>query len=129
MFGERSAIGSIGHTLCWYANEVRFRRGIVYFDHGVFVRREALVRVEGVPDLDIFEDTALSDRLRRLGPPAQSPLTVITSARRFRQRGIYRQALLNQALKLCYHLRVDPQVLNRWYERSAAINVRYEDAP
>ncbi|HAN46854.1 MAG TPA: glycosyl transferase [Cyanobacteria bacterium UBA8156] len=113
----------------WYANEIRFRRGIVYFDHGVFVRRVALVQVGGVPDLDIFEDTALSDRLRRLGPPAQSPLTVITSARRFRQRGIYRQALLNQALKLCYHLRVDPLVLNRWYEQSFPINVQYEDAP
>ncbi len=113
----------------WYANEVRFRRGIVYFDHGVFVRREALVQVGGVPDLDIFEDTALSDRLRRLGFPTQSPLTVVTSARRFQRRGIYQQALLNQALKLCYHLRVDPQVLNRWYEQSFPINVQYEDVP
>ncbi|MGQ9865768.1 MAG: glycosyltransferase [Pseudanabaenaceae cyanobacterium] len=113
----------------WYANEVRFRRGIVYFDHGVFVRREALVQVGGVPDWDIFEDTALSERLRRLGAPAQSPWTVTTSARRFRQRGIYRQALLNQALKLCYHLRVDPRVLNRWYEQSFPINVQYEDTP
>ena len=56
------------------------------------------------------------------------PGTVVTSARRYQRRGIYRQALLNQTLKLMYHLNLDPRWMNRVYERQAQINVSYDDA-
>lgn len=110
----------------WYSTYQRGQRGgILYFDHCVFVRRVILEKICGVPDLDIFEDTALSEALRQYGQPAIAPGNVITSARRFRDRGIYQHALLNQWLKLTYHLGLDPRLLNHWYERKAQINVRY----
>ncbi|PSN17813.1 glycosyl transferase [filamentous cyanobacterium CCP5] len=112
----------------WYSTAVRSRWSrILYFDHCLFARRDLLLRVGGVPDLDIFEDTALSQRLRSLAPPCILPATAVTSARRFRQRGIYQQALLNQGLKLLYHARLDPAWLNRLYEQRSQINVSYDD--
>jgi hypothetical protein len=89
------------------------------------VRRSLLTEIGGVPDLDIFEDTVLSQRLGQYGAPLILPGTVVTSARRYRSRGIYRQAVLNQMLKAMYHLRLDPRWMNFLYERNTQINVLY----
>lgn len=51
---------------------------------------------------------------------------VVTSARRFRDRGLYQQAALNQLLKVMYHANLNPQRLNWLYERKSQINVGYE---
>ena len=111
----------------WYSTQVRSRSGILYLDHCIFARRQALIEVGGVPDMDIFEDTALSLALRRLGMPAIVDAKVVTSARRFRDRGVYRQAMLNQMLKVMYYANLEPQRLNWLYERKSQINVGYKD--
>ena len=112
----------------WYSNNVRVRRkGIVYFDHCPFISRQVLAEIGNVPDLDIFEDTVLSDRLCQFSKPVMLQGKVITSARRFHQRGIYRHAMLNQLLKMCYHLNLDPRWLNRLYEQKVGINVKYDN--
>jgi hypothetical protein len=110
----------------WYSNTVRPRWGrILYLDHCLAVRRSLLHKIGGVPDMDIFEDTVLSQRLGKYGPPLVLPATVITSGRRYRDRGIYQQAVLNQILKVMYHLQLDPRWMNRLYERNVQINVAY----
>ena len=114
------------HFTSWYSNNVRFKqKGIVYLDHCPFIDRKILAQIENIPDLDIFEDTVLSDRLRQFSKPMLVEGKVITSARRFRQRGIYRHAALNQILKLCYLLNIDPKYLNRLYEKNYSINTKY----
>lgn len=113
----------------WYSSAVRPRWGqILYLDHCPAVRRSLLDDIGGVPDMDIFEDTALSRCLQPSGAPAILPGRVVTSARRYRDRGVYRQALMNQTLKLMYHLNLDPQWMNRLYERKVQINVTYADS-
>ena len=112
----------------WYSTEVRSRSGILYLDHCIFARRQALLDIGGVPDMDIFEDTALSLALKGLGAPAMVSGKVVTSARRFRDRGLYKQAALNQLLKLMYYANLDPQRLNWLYERKSQINVGYEES-
>lgn len=110
----------------WYSNRVRSQHGhILYLDHCIFARRSLLQEIGGVPDMDIFEDTALSQRLRQFGAPVLIEQPVITSARRFRQRGVYRQAAINQLLKLMYHARLDPAWMNWLYESRSQINVSY----
>ncbi len=110
----------------WYSTQVRPRwSGILYLDHCIFARRSHLVAIGGVPDMDIFEDTVLSQRLAQYGKPHILNGTITTSARRYRTRGVYRHAIVNQTLKACYHLRMDPQWLNRLYEQSTQINVTY----
>ena len=115
------------HFTSWYSNHVRLKqKGIVYFDHCPFIDRQVLAEIGNVPDLDIFEDTLLSKRLCQFSKPALTQGKVITSARRFHQRGIYRHAMLNQLLKICYHFNIDPKMLNRLYEQKASINVKYD---
>jgi glycosyltransferase involved in cell wall biosynthesis len=114
------------HFTSWYSDNVRVKRkGIVYLDHCPFVNRQVLAEIGNVPDLDIFEDTVLSDRLRQFSKPVLAQGKVITSARRFHQRGIYRHAMLNQWLKVCYHFNIDPKFLNRIYEKRYSINTKY----
>ncbi|PZO09365.1 MAG: glycosyl transferase [Leptolyngbya foveolarum] len=110
----------------WYSTEVRSRTGILYLDHCIFARRQALLEIGGVPDIDIFEDTALSLALKPQGLPEIVPGKVVTSARRFRDRGLYQQAALNQLLKVMYHANLNPQRLNWLYERKSQINVGYK---
>lgn len=115
----------------WYSTWVRSRQDILYLDHCIFATQAALSAVGGVPDMDIFEDTALSIALRDYGRSvgvkgvAIAPGKVITSARRFRDRGVYRQALVNQILKVMYYARLDPKQMNWLYEGKKPINVRY----
>lgn len=110
----------------WYSNTVRPRWSkVLYLDHCIFARRSLLTAVNGLPDMDIFEDTVLSQRLSQYGSPIIVPGSVVTSARRFRSRGVYRQAFLNQMLKTLYHLNMDPQWMNRLYEQKTQINVFY----
>ncbi|MGB3767635.1 MAG: glycosyltransferase [Phormidesmis sp.] len=113
----------------WYSTKVRSRSGILYLDHCIFARRQVLIEIGGVPDMDIFEDTALSLVLKQQGSPEMVPDKVVTSARRFRDRGLYRQALLNQLLKMMYHADLDPQRLNWLYEGKSQINVGYKEPP
>jgi glycosyltransferase involved in cell wall biosynthesis len=110
----------------WYSNHIRAKRkGIVYFDHCLFADRQLLNQVGNVPDMDIFEDTELSKRLRQFGMPVLAAGCVTTSARRFRQRGVYQQAFLNQMLKVGYQFGLDPRSMNKLYEQKVAINSDY----
>ncbi|ESA36782.1 glycosyl transferase [Leptolyngbya sp. Heron Island J] len=111
----------------WYSTTQRPRLSqILYLDHCIFARRGALMDIGGVPDMDIFEDTALSNALSQFGPPYLAPGTIVTSARRFKERGIYKHAALNQLLKLMYHARLDPKKMNWLYEGKSQINVNYD---
>lgn len=113
----------------WYSNTIRPRWGkVLYLDHCIFVRRPVLDAIQGIPDLDIFEDTALSHALQAYSPPQLLPAQITTSARRFQERGIFRQALVNQILKLMYHAQLNPQWLNKIYERKTQINVIYTES-
>ena len=114
----------------WYSTTQRSQRQrILYLDHCIFARRQVLMSLGGVPDMDIFEDTALSLALGKWGKPAIAPGKVVTSARRFQSRGIYRQALINQLLKVMYHAKLDPKRLNWLYEGKSQINVSYSVNP
>lgn len=106
----------------WYSNRVRLDgRGIAYLDHCIFLRRSLAGR-RPVPELAIFEDTALSRRLLRHSPPRRLPERATTSAIRYQRNGVWRQALMNQALKIGYGLRLPNRWMNRLYEKGLGLN-------
>jgi len=107
----------------WYSNRVRLdRAGIAYLDHCIFARR-ALLPAAPVPDLDIFEDTALSRHLlATVGKPLRLPDTATTSAVRYCRNGVWRQATMNQVLKLGYAAHLPHGWMNRLYERGLSLN-------
>lgn len=107
----------------WYSNRIRCdRSGILYLDHCIFF--DGGFKEEGfkIPDVDIFEDTELSKLLRRHSRPVRLPAVARTSAIRFRRNGIYRQALLNQRMKLAYYLNFPHDKMNRQYEKGLNLN-------
>ena len=107
----------------WYSNHVRCdRSGILYLDHCIFLSRAVKLSGIQIPDVDIFEDTELSKLLLRLGKPVRLPAVALTSAIRFRRNGLWRQAFLNQLLKIAYHLRLPHDVLNHFYEKGLSLN-------
>ena len=88
-----------------------------YGDQAIFVRREALIRAGGVPDLPLMEEHYLCAALRRWGRLELAPATVSTSARRFRQRGPLRTYLLMGWVTARHWMGATPAELRRVYER------------
>jgi len=107
----------------WYSNHIRLdRRQIVYLDHCLFMHRRLLDQGLTVPNLEIFEDTALSLALRRMTRATRLPAKSTTSAIRFQRNGFIRQSAMNQLLKLGYSLGISPARMNRWYEKGLDLN-------
>ena len=89
--------------------------GIVYGDQTIFVGRNAFEAVGGFPDQPLMEDYQLVRRLRQVGRFVTLPDAVVTSARRWRDNGVWRTALQNQLVMWLYLLGVSPERLARWY--------------
>lgn len=89
--------------------------GIATGDQGIFVRRAVFVQVGGYPAIPLMEDIALSRVLKRLGRPVCLHQCLLSSSRRWEQRGIWRTIFLMWRLRLAYFLGADPARLARIY--------------
>lgn len=84
-------------------------------DQALFMTRAAFEAAGGFPALELMEDVALSARLKRAGPPACLREKVVTSARRWEQRGVMRTILLMWRLRLLFYFGADAGRLARIY--------------
>ena len=89
--------------------------GIATGDQAIFVRRGWFTRAGGFPDLPLMEDVALSKALHRQGPPLCLRQTVLTSSRRWEERGVWRTMALMWRLRLEFWLGADPAKLAERY--------------
>lgn len=89
--------------------------GIATGDQGMFMRRDALERIGGVPQLPLMEDVAMSKALKRVGAPACLRVQVHTSGRRWISHGVLKTIGLMWALRLAYFVGVPPARLARIY--------------
>lgn len=89
--------------------------GIATGDQAIFVGRDWFRRAGGFPRIPLMEDVALSTALRRLGPPLCLRERVVTSSRRWEERGVLRTILLMWRLRAEYALGADPARLARRY--------------
>jgi hypothetical protein len=87
-----------------------------YGDQAFFMRRDMFDRAGGFPPTAIAEDLFLARRMARLGRIVLAPGTAVTSARRWRERGIGRTTLINYMIAGGCLLGVDPGWLARWYK-------------
>ncbi len=90
--------------------------GIATGDQGLFVSRELFGRVGGFPDLPLMEDVELSRRLRRELRPLCLRQRLVTSSRRWKQRGVLRTVALMWYLRAAWALGVPAQRLAARYE-------------
>jgi rSAM/selenodomain-associated transferase 2 len=90
--------------------------GIATGDQAIFMRRAAFEAVGGFPDQPLMEDIEISRRLRRAqGRPACLRAQVVTSGRRWDQRGAWRTIVLMWRLRLMYWLGVPASRLAEAY--------------
>jgi len=91
--------------------------GIATGDQGIFVTRALFDRVGGFPVQPLMEDIALSRALKRVVAPHCLREKIVTSGRRWEQRGVARTILLMWHMRLAYFLGADPADLAPRYEQ------------
>src|SRR3989338_3466196 len=84
-------------------------------DQGIFVRREVFEHAGGFPEIPLMEDIALSRALKKYSRPAHAAQGLVSSSRRWEQRGVWRTILLMWRLRLAYFFGADPRKLARLY--------------
>ncbi|MEH1942830.1 MAG: TIGR04283 family arsenosugar biosynthesis glycosyltransferase [Nostoc sp.] len=88
-----------------------------YGDQAIFLTKAVFQEIGGFPELPIMEDFELMRRLKRTGRIVIIPTPVVTSARRWLQKGVFKTTLLNQLVIIAYLLGVSPERIRRWYRR------------
>jgi rSAM/selenodomain-associated transferase 2 len=86
-----------------------------YGDQAIFLTKETFNKIGNFPELPFMEDFEIMRRLKRIGRITIIPVPVITSARRWLQKGICKTTLINQIVIIAYLLGVPPQRIVHWY--------------
>jgi rSAM/selenodomain-associated transferase 2 len=89
--------------------------GIATGDQAMFMTRQAYVQAGGFPDQPLMEDIEMSAALKRISSPWCLRQQVLTSGRRWEQRGVWRTIMLMWRLRLAYWLGTPAEALARAY--------------
>jgi rSAM/selenodomain-associated transferase 2 len=111
------------NELPWLAAAINIRSLLFKFatgDQAMFARRDLLLRVGGVPRVELFEDVRLWRELKRAGRVTLVKEKVTTSARLWNQFGTWRVIFIHWRLRLLHRLGVSPARLARMYPTSRA---------
>ncbi len=84
-----------------------------YGDQALFMSRDAFEQVGRFANLPVMEDFDLVRRLKRLGRVQIAEGAAVTSARRWREHGVWRVTWRHQLCILGYFLRISPAKLAR----------------
>jgi len=108
--------GSLAYRVIeWFMNRrSRFTR-VATGDQMLFLQRELFEQTGGFDRIPLMEDVAYCKRLRRLCRPLVIAEPVVTSSRRWEQRGVWRTVLSMWALRLAYFLGASPRRLWQFY--------------
>ncbi|QSJ14386.1 TIGR04283 family arsenosugar biosynthesis glycosyltransferase [Nostoc sp. UHCC 0702] len=88
-----------------------------YGDQAIFLTKEVFQQIGKFPELPIMEDFELMRRLKRTGKIGIIPVPVVTSARRWLQKGVLQTTLLNQIVIIAYLLGASPEQIRSWYRQ------------
>jgi rSAM/selenodomain-associated transferase 2 len=88
--------------------------GIATGDQAIFVRRDAF---DGFPEIALMEDVAFSRAMKRRSRPACLGARVVTSGRRWEDKGVWRTIFLMWRLRWRYWRGDSPDALARLYGR------------
>lgn len=88
-----------------------------YGDQAIYLTKKVFQEIGGFPELPIMEDFELMRRLHSQGRIVIISTPVITSARRWLQKGVFQTTILNQIIIIAYLLGVSPKRIRNWYRR------------
>lgn len=86
-----------------------------YGDQGLFMKKSVFTSVGGFSDVPIAEDLMLIRKLSKLGSVRILPVPIITSGRRWKNRGVIVTTLINQLVLAGMYLGISPTVLRLLY--------------
>ncbi len=84
-------------------------------DQGLFFDTRFFRELGGFPQIRLMEDIAICKLARRRAAPFIFRARIVTSSRRWQQRGIVKTVLLMWWLRLAYWLGADPDRLHEFY--------------
>jgi len=89
--------------------------GIATGDQGIFIHRELFDRVGGYDDIDIMEDVNICKKLKTIKKPLILTTMLLTSSRRWSEKGIVSTILLMWLMRFLYFIGVRPSSLIKLY--------------
>ena len=103
--------------ICGYMSNLRVKlRKIAFGDQGIFITKELFEEIGGIPNLPIMEDFEFSLRLKRKKYYfKQIDSYIITSSRRFMDKGIFKTMAQMQKLQFQYLCGRDVNEINKEY--------------
>ncbi|UAW99420.1 TIGR04283 family arsenosugar biosynthesis glycosyltransferase [Halopseudomonas nanhaiensis] len=101
--------------VAWMINKRSRVTRICTGDQGIFMLTQVFRDFGGFRNIPLMEDIQFTRRLRYLTPPACLDAKVVTSSRRWIEKGIGRTIVLMWWLRLLYWLGVSPDRLVRLY--------------
>ncbi len=109
-----------GGRMAWVAFWANLRTAwtrVPYGDQALFATADAYRAVGGHRPWPLLEDVDLARRLRDHGRMALLPLPVLTSPRRYLERGVLRTVLMNWRILWRFRKGIDPETLAREYRK------------
>jgi rSAM/selenodomain-associated transferase 2 len=94
---------------------------IMFGDQVQFMRRNTFIALHGFPEIPLMEDVEMSRALDRIGTIVRinPDIRVVTSSRRFKERGLLRQTFLNGFNMFRYlYLGATPDSITKSYQSS-----------
>lgn len=92
--------------------------GIATGDQGIFVYRKIFTQINGYANIELMEDIEISRRLKRISRPVCLDTRIITSSRKWEQKGILKTVILMWLLRLAFYIGVSPRRLSLIYYSS-----------
>ena len=102
-------------VVAWFMNRRSRLSGIATGDQALFVQRALFQQLGGFPEQPLMEDVELSRRLRAQSRPACLRARVVTSGRRWDERGAWRTIVLMWRLRWLYWRGTPAEQLARAY--------------
>ncbi len=84
-------------------------------DQAIFISQSLFLKVGGFPEIALMEDIEISKRLKAIIKPICLEQKVITSSRRWEEKGVITTVLLMWKLRLYYFFGVSPNKLKQLY--------------
>ena len=107
--------GSLYRISEYLSNRKNRFLNLIYGDMGIFVDAQIFKQLGGFREIPIMEDMDFCKRIKKVGKIVILPYCILTSARRWKKEGPFKNIIRNWALQLGWALGVSPLYLVRWY--------------
>lgn len=102
-------------VIAWFINQRSRLTGIATGDQAIFAHRDFFEKINGFPQQALMEDIEFSKRAKQCTRPVCLKDKVLTSGRRWQEKGIWRTIFLMWRLRFAYWRGASPELLVQKY--------------